>query len=701
MAGLYSSMYRQRGSTVRGKPVGKKGSFVPPVLKAGTTGSERKNEDGPLEKPVPKKPKTGPEAEKRPEAPEAAAQEKTKVRKKKLGENPKKIKDGKVAGGGRHKESEKKGAEKALTVQDTEGELHGDGKQTKKVQLQARCPLSDSQYNELFQSVLQKTLEERMASRKATLGEESLSQNPAGTELTGLDSGLPQPSMDKVVNMQNAGVPVLAPRTTGTESEGKKINKLSLKKRKKEEKTTKVYKEEGRKHSRKGKPRKLNLSETGDQEDPSENETTISHGAAWVQCSRAQCGKWRRLRDSMDPSTLPEDWTCSQNADAEFRSCGAPEEAFSGSEDGIIYTELIPGSLVWARQYGYPWWPGMVEPDPNVGDYLLFTSQLHQMPAKYHITFLGDAVSRAWISASMVKSFQDFPPETTGLKGKTRDYRNQINAAVKMAENAQKINVKERISLFGFASRYTADAESLLSQSSEDEVEEEEEEEEGDQSDTVLSGGSYQGGQIQSGKDEGGAALRSGPADKDLKRRKSKEEKTESKSKSSSHSWKHKSQEPLGSRKSKSVAAQSSKPDKGAGQKDTGGALKAPKKRFTLPRRRSSVEVKPELPVPEAKSQSVIELEPDSYTVQLVQPANSPEPDREAGGATREVVGDTEPTLGSKGGGPSFKELLEDISTRQKEIEEAFSSEDMEILTTGHAGAEEEEGDFSQLMFEE
>ena len=33
----------------------------------------------------------------------------------------------------------------------------------------------------------------------------------------------------------------------------------------------------------------------------------------WVQCSRADCGKWRKLSEDVDPSVLPDDWICENN----------------------------------------------------------------------------------------------------------------------------------------------------------------------------------------------------------------------------------------------------------------------------------------------------------------------------------------------------------------------------------------------------
>lgn len=33
----------------------------------------------------------------------------------------------------------------------------------------------------------------------------------------------------------------------------------------------------------------------------------------WVQCSFPNCEKWRRLHGNIDPSVLPDNWSCDQN----------------------------------------------------------------------------------------------------------------------------------------------------------------------------------------------------------------------------------------------------------------------------------------------------------------------------------------------------------------------------------------------------
>ena len=40
------------------------------------------------------------------------------------------------------------------------------------------------------------------------------------------------------------------------------------------------------------------------------------YGPVWVQCEKPDCQKWRQLKDCLDPSEIPEKWTCSMNTGA-------------------------------------------------------------------------------------------------------------------------------------------------------------------------------------------------------------------------------------------------------------------------------------------------------------------------------------------------------------------------------------------------
>ncbi|XP_062905796.1 zinc finger CW-type PWWP domain protein 1-like [Mobula hypostoma] len=201
--------------------------------------------------------------------------------------------------------------------------------------------------------------------------------------------------------------------------------------------------------------------EEEEEEESVQDSAAQNNYVAWVQCSRKVCGKWRRLKDNVDPATLPQDWICSQNPDPLFNMCDLPEEAWEGRENDVIYAELVPGSIVWAKQFGYPWWPAMVEHDPQTGKYFMFTSDSDQFPSKYHVTFFDNTVSHAWIAASHIKNFQELPQEKNISK---HDFKKRINAGKKMAEEAQRVKVQERLSLFGFAVRYKRNGGAELSE---------------------------------------------------------------------------------------------------------------------------------------------------------------------------------------------------------------------------------------------
>ncbi|XP_056673749.1 zinc finger CW-type PWWP domain protein 1 isoform X2 [Monodelphis domestica] len=142
--------------------------------------------------------------------------------------------------------------------------------------------------------------------------------------------------------------------------------------------------QESCKHRRKGQPRKIvqGYTQISDQEE-SGGEWAGNFGIAWVQCSFPSCEKWRQLHGNINSSSiLPDNWSCSQNTGGQL--------------------------------------------DPDLGEYFLFTSQQDVLPAKYHVTFFGNSVSRAWISSNMLKNFQELSLE-------------QVE--------------RDQVSLFGFSSR--------------------------------------------------------------------------------------------------------------------------------------------------------------------------------------------------------------------------------------------------------
>ncbi|XP_047389273.1 zinc finger CW-type PWWP domain protein 1 isoform X2 [Sciurus carolinensis] len=240
-------------------------------------------------------------------------------------------------------------------------------------------------------------------------------------------------------------------------SSEKKFNRLSLSKRKKETQYEKMEKVQGG-HECRGKDQseKMIRGDSQIRGQQKGEESGFGRCLVWVQCSSPNCEKWRRLRGNIDPSILPDNWSCEQNTDLDYNRCDIPEEIWTGRESDVAYASYVPGSIIWAKQYGYPWWPGMVESDPDLGEYFLFASHLDSLPSKYHVTFFGETVSRAWIPVNMLKNFQELSLELAGVKKcRNKDYSQKLVAAIMMAQKAEQTSIGERVNLFGFWSRYS------------------------------------------------------------------------------------------------------------------------------------------------------------------------------------------------------------------------------------------------------
>uniref|UniRef100_A0A8C5UMQ8 Zinc finger CW-type and PWWP domain containing 1 n=1 Tax=Microcebus murinus TaxID=30608 RepID=A0A8C5UMQ8_MICMU len=220
------------------------------------------------------------------------------------------------------------------------------------------------------------------------------------------------------ISTSKLGQPDLAPS-------GKKFNRLPLSKRKKEahEKMEKV--QGGHEHRQKDQRKKMVQDHSHIRNQQKRKQSGFGQCLIWVQCSSPNCEKWRRLRGNIDPAVLPDNWSCDQNTDLEYNSCDIPEETWTGHESDIAYASYIPGSIIWAKQYGYPWWPGMVESDPDLGEYFLFYCP-DSLPSK------SGTFKVVW----------------------NKDCSQKLGAALIMAQEAEQISIQERVNLFGFRSRY-------------------------------------------------------------------------------------------------------------------------------------------------------------------------------------------------------------------------------------------------------
>ncbi|XP_058425136.1 zinc finger CW-type PWWP domain protein 1 isoform X1 [Diceros bicornis minor] len=349
-----------------------------------------------------------------------------------------------------------------------------DNKQAEKKEKE-KSSLTNAEFEEIIQIVLQKSLQECLGMGSSLDFPEISCAQPIRCTQLDKEPGIASSTAD---NDNADGEMVMVPRIleiSASQEDGiipeiktskpgqpdpapseKKFNRLSSSKRKKEAQDEKMEKaQSGHDHRQKDQLKKAVQDNSQIRDQQKGEGSGFGQCLVWVQCSSPNCEKWRRLRGNIDPSVLPDSWSCDQNTDLEYNRCDVPEETWTGHESDVAYASYIPGSIIWAKQYGYPWWPGMIESDPDLGEYFLFASHLDSLPSKYHVTFFGETVSRAWIPVNMLKNFQELSLELTGVKKyRNKDCSQKLGAALMMAQEAEKTSIQERVNVFGFQRRY-------------------------------------------------------------------------------------------------------------------------------------------------------------------------------------------------------------------------------------------------------
>ncbi len=104
-----------------------------------------------------------------------------------------------------------------------------------------------------------------------------------------------------------------------------------------------------------------------------------------------------------DGLRLTGGWTVEEKRAAAAGASSGDNGADSGSEDDQKpgegeESEFKPGTFVWARLQGYPWWPGVVMPDPRSS--LCYDDRR----GARHILFFerSSKLQRAWVNKKMV-----------------------------------------------------------------------------------------------------------------------------------------------------------------------------------------------------------------------------------------------------------------------------------------------------------
>ncbi|XP_065842493.1 zinc finger CW-type PWWP domain protein 1-like [Oscarella lobularis] len=184
-------------------------------------------------------------------------------------------------------------------------------------------------------------------------------------------------------------------------------------------------------------------------ESSSKNERNDENDAEWIQCH--VCHQYRQI-PSASGKPSPSKWVCYMNKDEEFNACNKrSNKAFPPNQRrSCIESPFTVGSLVWAKLDDYPWWPAMIDVDPDCGTCFEIDS-LSRIPSSYHVTFIEDSVSRAWIPCDSITHFDD--PVGFATNSKSRISKT-LEKAISSAFEALNMSVHERIDRFSFVVRY-------------------------------------------------------------------------------------------------------------------------------------------------------------------------------------------------------------------------------------------------------
>ncbi|XP_037077088.1 zinc finger CW-type PWWP domain protein 1-like [Pollicipes pollicipes] len=147
------------------------------------------------------------------------------------------------------------------------------------------------------------------------------------------------------------------------------------------------------------------------------------------------------------------------NDDAKFGWCSAPQEHIPNSAfPRLVAVRFTVGSVVWAHLDGFPWWPALVDDDPDTEDFF-WLDGFSETPTHYHVTFLDgptQPVTRGWVTPARVRKFESGDQASARTKSRCRgiEYRARLEAAVEQAHLALACPLAERRRRFTFVARY-------------------------------------------------------------------------------------------------------------------------------------------------------------------------------------------------------------------------------------------------------
>nr|XP_034176128.1 PWWP domain-containing protein2-like [Osmia lignaria] len=177
----------------------------------------------------------------------------------------------------------------------------------------------------------------------------------------------------------------------------------------------------------------------------------------WVQCCRKECHKFRYVDNYHDPTDVPKKWFCEMNSDKSIASCNIPEQPISPADKSdLIENTYNAGSIVWAHISGFPWWPGIVNDNPDTFAYYELQKKSIK-PVRYYVTFFNEEqLDAAWVHKKNIKPLASHKYSQVIKKTKYFgiEYEQPLKKAYQIALNALPLSILQRLRKYSFLAQY-------------------------------------------------------------------------------------------------------------------------------------------------------------------------------------------------------------------------------------------------------